>query len=268
MRLQSLPPLGQLRLLVLAVVLLAGQLLGATAAQAQPPSAALPPLGSFTTQQRQEIIAIIREALRTDPSLLRDAITALQDEEERQKAGAFRGTIASLAKDLFRNPDDPVAGNPNGDVTVVEFYDVRCPYCRRMVPVINELIRRDPGVRVVYKDFPILGPASTLGARAMLAAHKQGGYVRMYQTLMTGGPTIDDTTLRAAATRAGIDPERMLREMSMPEVSGHINDNLALGRKLELQGTPAYVIGDKVLPGAVDLQTLLAAVAAARRKGP
>lgn len=259
MRLMSL-----LRPLVLALSLLAS---GVALAQAPaPPSAALPPLGSFTTQQRQEIIAIIRDALRTDTSLLRDAISALQEEEESQKTGAARGAIGALAPALFRNPDDPIAGNPNGDVTVVEFYDVRCPYCRRMVPVVNELIRRDPGVRVVFKDFPILGPASTLGARAMLAAQKQGGYHKMYQILMTGGPTIDEGTLRAAATRAGLDTERLMREMTAPEITGRINDNLALGRKLDLQGTPAYIIGDQVLPGAVDLPTLLSAVANARRK--
>ena len=262
MRLPFLP-----RLLVLAFALSLA-LLGSPAALAQgaPPSAALPPLGSFTTQQRQEIIAIIREALRTDPSLLRDAITALQDEEERQKMGAARGAIGELAGALFRDPEDPVAGNPNGDVTIVEFYDVRCPYCRRMVPVVNELIRRDPGVRVVFKDFPILGPASTLGARAMLAAHRQGGYVKMYQAIMTGGPTIDEASLRAAAARAGLDAERMMREMAAPEITGRINANLALGRKLDIQGTPAYVVGDQMLPGAVDLPTLAAAVAAARRK--
>jgi protein-disulfide isomerase len=136
-----------------------------------------------------------------------------------------------------------------------------------MVPVVAELIRRDPGVRVVFKDFPILGPASTLGARAMLAAHRQGGYVRLYQTLMTGGPTIDDAALRAAAVRAGLDAERMLRDMAAPDIMSRINANLALGRRLDVQGTPAYVIGDQLLPGAVDLPALMAAVAEARRKG-
>jgi protein-disulfide isomerase len=131
---------------------------------------------------------------------------------------------------------------------------------------VNELIRRDPGVRVVFKDFPILGPASTLGARAMLAAHRQGGYHKMYQVLMTGGPTIDDASLRAAAARAGLDADRLMREMAAPDIMGRINTNLALGRKLDLQGTPAYIIGDQVLPGAVDLPTLVAAVANARRK--
>jgi protein-disulfide isomerase len=100
----------------------------------------------------------------------------------------------------------------------------------------------------------------------MLAAQKQGGYHKMYQILMTGGPAIDEGTLRAAATRAGLDAERLMREMTAPEITGRINDNLALGRRLDLQGTPAYIIGDQVLPGAVDLPTLVAAVANARRK--
>lgn len=250
------------RLLLVVVLLLPGL---PVLAQSPPPSAALPPLGSFTTQQRQEIIAIIRDALRTDTSLLRDAITALQEEEERAKSSATTGAITDLQQALVRTPGDPVAGNPNGDVTVVEFYDIRCPYCRRMVPIVNELIRRDPNVRVVFKDFPILGPASTLGARALLAAHKQGGYVKMYQALMTGSPALDEASLRAAAGRSGLDWERLQRDMGDPEIQGRINANLTLGRQLNIQGTPAYVVGSQMLPGAVDLATLTAAVASARR---
>lgn len=267
-----LPPI--LRRLLLAG-LCAAPLLAAPVAIAQAqgggPATPVPPalqqLGSFTTQQRQEIIAIVREALRTDASLLRDAITALQEDEARQKNSAARGTIAELDRALTRNPADPVAGNPNGDVTVVEFYDVRCPYCRRMVPVMAELIRRDPNVRVVYKDFPILGPASTLGARALLAAQKQGGYFKLHAVLMTGAPNVDQDGLRAAAGRAGLDWDRLQRDMGDPEIMGRINANLALGKRLDLQGTPAYVIGQQVLPGAVDIADLLAAIAAARRGG-
>ena len=258
------PPIASL---LLGLVLL---LAGAATVHAQsaptPPSAALPPLGNFTTQQRQEIIAIIRDALRTDASLLRDAITALQEDEERQKTSAVRGAIGELAAALTRTPGDPVAGNPNGDVTVVEFYDLRCPYCRRMVPVIAELIRRDPNVRIVYKDFPILGPASTLGARALLAAHKQGGYLKLHGVLLTGAPVSDQEGLRAASIRAGLDWDRLQRDMNDPDIQSRLAANLALGRKLDIQGTPAYVIGDKMLPGAVDIGELVAAIAATRRR--
>lgn len=224
------------------------------------------PAASFSAQQRDEIIEIIRQALRTDPSLLRDAITALQQDEGRRQETAGRGAISESAQALTRTPGDPVAGNPNGDVTVVEFYDIRCPYCRRMVPVVADLLKRDPNVRFVYKDFPILGPSSMVAARAVLAAHKQGGYLKMHAVLMTGAPSLDQDGLRAATLRAGLDWERLQKDMADPEIQARINANLALGKKLAIQGTPAYVIGGQMLPGAVDLPDLMAAIAEARRK--
>ncbi len=250
-----------------AVVLLPAVLvvLGAMPGTALAQRASQPAGTSFTPQQRQEIIDIVRQALRSDASLLRDAITALQEDEARQKQNAARGAIAEYADALTRTPGDPVAGNPEGDVTLVEFYDVRCPYCRRMVPVMAELIRRDPKLRVVYKDFPILGPASTLGARALLAAQKQGGYGRLHAVLMSGPPNLDQDALRLATQRAGLDWERLQRDMASSEVQARIDANLALGRELDIQGTPAYVIGTRMLPGAVSLDDLMAAVAAVRR---
>jgi protein-disulfide isomerase len=222
--------------------------------------------GSFTPAQRQEIVDIIREALRTDPSLLRDAISALQEAEEREKATMAQGAIGELGQALTRNPADPVAGNPKGDVTLVEFYDARCPYCRRMLPVLADLVRRDPNVRIVYKDFPILGPASTLAARALLAAQKQDGYFKLHNVLMTGASPTDMESIRAAAGRAGLDWEKLQRDMGDPEVQARLTANLAMGRRLGIQGTPAYVVGNQILPGAVGVAELMAAVSAARTK--
>lgn len=220
----------------------------------------------FTAQQRAEIIAIMRQALRTDPSLLRDAITALQEDESRRKNVATQGAIADQVQALTRMPGDPEVGNPAGDVTIVEFYDVRCPYCRRMVPVLAELLKRDPKLRIVYKDFPILGPASVVAARALLAAHKQGGYAKLHAVLMTGAPNLDTDGLRGATQRAGLDWARLQADMDDPEIMARINTNLALGKELDIQGTPAYVIGDRLLPGAVGIADLEGAVRQARRK--
>jgi len=244
-----------MRILMTAMLVMAALLL-APVAHAQ----------SFSPQQRDEIVSIIRQALKTDPTLLRDAITALQQEESRRQNAVARSAIADSAQALARTPGDPVAGNPNGDVTVVEFYDVRCPYCRRMVPVVADLLKADPNVRVVYKDFPILGPASVTAARAVLAAQRQGGYFKLHAALMSGPPNIDQDTLRTAAQRAGLDWERLQRDMADPEIQARINAYLELGRKLDIQGTPAYVIGKQLLPGAVDFADLAGAVAQARRK--
>ena len=137
----------------------------------------------FTPAQRAEIVQILRDALKRDPSILRDAIAALQADEGDQQ----RAKIAALGNKLI-SPADPVAGNPQGDVTIVEFFDTRCPYCRKLEPAMAELLARDHGVRLVYKDLPILGPASLLGSKALLAAQMQGGYEKLRSAIMSAPP--------------------------------------------------------------------------------
>lgn len=219
----------------------------------------------FTAQQQAEIVAVVRAALKADPSILREAIAVLQEDELRQQHAAARTAITGLADRLTRTPQDPTDGNPQGDVTVVEFFDVRCPYCRRMLPVMTDLLRHDRNIRVVYKDIPILGAASVLGAKALLAAQAQGGYLKMRDAVMTGPAEITTETLRAAAAKAGLDWDRLQKDMGEPSVQHRIDANIELAHKLDIQGTPAYVIGASLMPGAVSLADLQAAVAEARK---
>src|SRR5580698_10523385 len=140
----------------------------------------------FTAAQRAEIVNILRDALKQDPSILRDAVTALQtDDGERDKMAA-RAAVAA-AHDVLITPNDPVAGNPRGSVTIVEFFDVRCPYCRKLEPEMAAFLASDHDVRLVYKDLPILGPASVLGTKALLAARKQDAYEKLREVLMQIG---------------------------------------------------------------------------------
>jgi protein-disulfide isomerase len=249
------------RLAVLAAFLLslAGPALAQQSAMPHGP-------GTFTEAQRREIVDIIRDALRNDPSILRDAITALQADENDREQGAARAAIAASTDALTRTPGDPTDGNLNGDVTIVEFYDVRCPYCRRMLPVFAELLKRERNVRVVYKDIPILGPGSVVGARAVLAAQRQGGYLKLREALMTGPAQVDSDVVKAAAQRLGLDWDRLQRDMADPAIQTRIDANLKLAHTLNIQGTPAYVIGDQLLPGAVSLPDLQAIIAQARRR--
>jgi protein-disulfide isomerase len=242
----------------LAAVLLA------TATFATPASAAQP--DSFTPGQRAEIVTILRDALKTDPTILRDAIAALQMDEEHQQDAATRAVIVGARDALLHKAGDPVAGNPNGDVTVVEFYDVRCPYCRAMEPVVAELLRRDHNIRLVFKDIPILGPGSVVAARAVLAAQRQGGFQRLHDALMAGTPDIDQEVVHAAALRLGLDWDRLRLDMADPAIQDRIDANLKMAHALQIEGTPAYVIGDQMLSGAVERAELQGAVAAARRK--
>jgi protein-disulfide isomerase len=218
----------------------------------------------FSAGQRAEIVDILRTALKTDPSILRDAITALQAQEATIKEATARAALERAGPNLAHATGDPMAGNPNGDVTVVEFYDLKCPYCRRMLPVMAELLRKDPKVRLVYKDIPILGPGSVLGARAVLAAQKQDGYQRLHDAVMTGAPDITQESLHTATMRVGLDWDRLQRDMTDPAIQSRIDANLEVARNLGVDGTPVYVIGTHVLPGAVELAELESTIAAVR----
>ena len=217
---------------------------------------------SFTAAQRAEIVTIVREALKQDPSILQDAITSLQAYEAEKTSEASR---AAIGKAQLVNPADPVAGDAKGDVTIVEFFDTRCPYCRKMEPVMDGFLAKDRHVRLVYKDLPILGPASLLGTKALLAAQKQNAYVKMRDAVMKLPP---DTTLAQLETTAkglGLDWARMARDMEDPAIKGQIESNVNLAHELGIQGTPALVIGNELIPGAVGTEDLQKAVAAARK---
>jgi protein-disulfide isomerase len=221
---------------------------------------------AFTDAQREEIVSILREALRRDPSILRDAVGAMQQAEEREREGAQQAAIAASREALFADPADPVRGNPRGNVTIVEFFDVRCPYCKRLHAEMADLLRRDRQIRVVMKDIPILGPQSVVASRALLAAQRQGKYVELHDALMRlrGEPT--DAVIRSEAQRLGVDVPRMLRDMEDAAIQQRIEANLRLARALQIEGTPALVIGDTLIPGAVPMTRLERLVAEERQR--
>ena len=217
----------------------------------------------FTSAQRAEIVSIVRNALKQDPSILREAIVALQAEEGERSQSATRAAITQAGPKLV-TPADPVAGDPHGDVTIVEFFDTRCPYCRKMEPVMDSFLAKDGKVRLVYKDLPILGPASVLGTRALLAAQIQGAYGRMREAVMKLPPDTTLTQIESAAKALGLDAPRLMQDMNSPAVQARIDDNLRLAHDLGIQGTPALVVGRDLVPGAVGLQELQALVAKER----
>jgi protein-disulfide isomerase len=241
----------------------------AAPALAQAPAAAAggSPASSFTTDQRREIVQILRDALRTDPTILREAVVALQADDQAREQSDLKARLAAHRQMLTASADAPAAGNPDGDVTVVEFYDPRCPYCRRMLPIIRAMLHKDPGLRWVYKDIPVLGPASTLESRAILAAAKQGGYLKMQQALMSDPAEPSAELIGDTAHRIGLDPAKLAADMNSEAVTREINDNLSLSRDLHVEGTPVFVIGDQMIPGAVDQAALEAAISVARKRG-
>jgi protein-disulfide isomerase len=235
-----------------------------------PPAAAAQGL---TEAQRAEVVEVLRRALREDPSILRDAVAAMQEAEDRDRSAAGRAAIVAQADALFADAAAPTRGNPRGDVTIVEFFDARCGFCKQMHPALEALLRRDGNVRVVMKDLPVLGPNSMLAARALLASHRQGRYAALQDALLTlrGEPT--EAVLQDVARRIGLDWARLRREMDDPAIARRIEANTRLAQSLGIQGTPALVIAGPagpaaatLVPGAVDLAQLERLVAEARTR--
>jgi protein-disulfide isomerase len=218
----------------------------------------------FSPEQRAEIVEILREALRRDPAILREALMAMEEAELRDRTEARRAAIEQNGDALFRDAADPVKGNPQGSLTIVEFFDARCGYCKQLHPAMEALVRRNPDLRVVMKDLPILGPNSVLASRALLAAQRQGRYGPLYDALLTlrGEPT--EAVIRQHAERLGLDWARLRRDMDDPAIQRRLEGNIQLARQLGVEGTPALVIGTTLVPGALELEQLERLVAEAR----
>jgi protein-disulfide isomerase len=206
----------------------------------------------------------VRTYLLEHPEVIADAINRLQERQAQQDTAQVTAELKAHADEVFRDPDSPVGGNPAGDVTLVEFFDYNCPYCRQMAPVMTQAEADDPQLRIVYKEFPILGPGSVIAAKAALAANKQGKYVAFHRALyQIRGPVEEGKVLDAAATM-GLDVGRLKADMQDPAIAGVVDRNLKLAQALRITGTPGFVAGDQILVGATDLKTLQAVLQAVR----
>jgi protein-disulfide isomerase len=168
---------------------------------------------------------------------------------------------------LLEDPDAPTIGNINGDITVYEFFDYRCPYCKRVAGDVMKLVEEDPDIRVVFKEFPILGEDSVAAAKAALAAHKQGRYVAMHEILMEHRGDFALDTLTELAVRAGIDADLMIRDMSSPDIAAQIQRNNDLAALLGIRGTPGFIIGRFLVPGAISYAEMRQLVQESREGG-
>jgi protein-disulfide isomerase len=215
---------------------------------------------------RQVIEEIIREYIRSHPEIVEDALRALQARRREAEQQRARGAVQANRDKLLGDATSPVGGNPQGDVTVVEFFDYRCGYCKGVAATVKKLLEDDPSVRVVYKEFPILGPDSALAARAALAAQVQGKYVALHEALMAAEAPFTLPLILQLAQKVGLDTARLQADMEAPEIQAHLERNHTLAQVLGIQGTPAFVVGSEMVPGALDLNALKSLVSRARTK--
>jgi protein-disulfide isomerase len=205
----------------------------------------------------KEIERIVREYLLREPQVIYQAIQELQKRQQAEEAVRQKAMIAQNADAIFRHPDDPVAGDPKAEATLVEFFDYHCGYCRSMSPGLRALIDNDPNMRFVFKDLPVLGPDSVTAARAAVAANRldPAKYVGLHFALMQSKELGREAVL-AIAERQGYDRDRLAAEMDSDWVKARIDENLKLAEQLGISGTPSFVVGETLIPGAVDVGQL------------
>ena len=211
---------------------------------------------SIAPQQKTEIEKIVHDYLIAHPEVVKEAIQALQAKEEQSKADAQTMAVRQNKDAIFNDPDAPVAGNSMGDVTVVEFFDYKCPYCKAVSAPLQQLLEADKGVRLVLKEFPILGQDSILAAQAALAATNQGKYWAFHQALMEHRGTFDMATIKTIAAKVGLDPAKLEADMDSDKIKPMISGNHKLAQTLNISATPTFIIGDQVVEGAVPLDQL------------
>jgi protein-disulfide isomerase len=218
----------------------------------------------FTPDQKKQIEAIIQDFLANHPDLL---LQAIEKADEKLKSDAKDKAAKALTEhrqQVFNDPSSPVGGNPNGAVTLVEFFDYRCPYCKQVEPSLEKLLIDDHQLRLIYKEFPVLGPSSEIAAHVALAARKQGKYDAFHRAMMGTTGTIDEAVIYKVAASVGLDVDRLRQDAKAPDVDKELAANIDLGNALDIDGTPAFVVGDQIVPGAISLDELKQMIAGAR----
>lgn len=220
---------------------------------------------SLTTAQKTEVEAIIRQFLiEKEPDTIMKAIEVLKQRDQQQQMVVAKEAVAKHKDRIYDEPSSPVLGNPKGDVTIVEFYDYACGYCKMAQPIVEDILKNDKNVRFIAKEFPILGEGSVLGARAALASVKQKKFEKFHATLMAFRGQINDGAITDIAQRAGLDAAQLKRDMNDKAIDDIIATNRKLGNDLGVRGTPMFIIGDAVVPGAMDAEAIKKAIADAR----
>ena len=220
---------------------------------------------SFSDQQKQAIEQLIHDYLQQHPEVIIDSLRAAQAKAVTERLAQQRKMVVAKRDELLHDPNSPVAGNPNGDVTLVEFFDYRCPYCKAIEPSLEALIKEDGKLRVVYKEFPILGPVSIFASRVAIAAQKQGKYLPFHDRMMAFRGNIDDDAILEVAKESGVDMTLLKADMVSEHTDKVIKHDYALAQALGIDATPGLIVGDRLTMGATDIDSLRKLIASARQ---
>ena len=231
--------------------------------------AALPgeSLAQAPAPDKAAVERIVRDYLLANPEIVAEALQVLRARQEAEEQARAEAAIAEHREAIDAHPMSPVSGNMAGDVTVVEFFDYQCGYCKRALPTMVALLETDANVRVVWKEFPILGPVSDFAARASMAAERQGKYHEFHVRLMGAEEKLTEQRVMEVAARAGLDVDRLGRDMEDPAIRAYLDETRALAQAIGIRGTPSFVIEGRLVRGIVDSARMEQLVAEARADG-
>ncbi len=224
---------------------------------------------SLSDADKDAINAQIRAYILDNPEIIVEAMQVLEQRNQDAQAQADRDLLASLGDDLTNDGYSHVAGNPDGDVTVVEFLDYRCGYCKQAHDGVQALVAGDRNIRLVIKEFPILGPDSTFAARAAMATMRQSSdlYMRLNDAFMRHRGELDQGAVMRIANSVGVDIERLSQDVQDPAIAANIRETYALARRLDISGTPAFIIGGQIVRGFLPYDDLKEIVEDQREQG-
>ena len=220
---------------------------------------------TFSEAQKENIGAIVKEYLMDNPNVIMEAIDAYRSQQEQEAQKRAEAQISGNMEFLTR-ADAPSVGNPEGDITIVEFFDYNCGYCKRALPDIQKVVESDKNVRVVFKEMPILGPTSKIAALWALAAHNQDKYFDFHIALMEHRGPKDEAQMEKLAEKTGLDIEQMKKDIASGELEKELQKVLDVAREIGVSGTPAFIVGSSFIPGYVGEEGLKQAIKAEREK--
>jgi protein-disulfide isomerase len=225
--------------------------------------------GGISPAQRLQIEAIVKEYLLKNPEVLMEAQNVLEAKMDKIQAERTAAAIRQNAKEIFRPAGSPVVGNAKGDVTVIEFFDYNCPYCKKAFLEVAQLVEKDKQVKLILKEFPILSKGSEEAAKVALAAKLQGKYWEVHRALNEAQGQSNEASALRLAEKLGLDMAKLKKDMASAEVKKEIDETRALAMKLGIQGTPHFLVGDRVIPGAPEnlLEQIAKNVAEVRKEG-
>lgn len=221
----------------------------------------------FNDAQKQEIETILQDYLLANPGILRE-MSAKLEQQQREAEDKQRGeALVSYADQIYKSENDPIIGNPKGDVTLVEFMDYNCSWCKRSVAELATLVETDKNLKVVIKEFPIFGAGSEFAARAAKAAYRQGKYWELHQALFKSEVAVTEEVTLVLAESVGLDMAKLKADMEDPAIAEGIAKTQALAVAMNINGTPAFIVDDKIFPGFVAGDQLAAAIEGVRATG-